>query len=168
MKKKLINSQLTNIKTYLMYREEMLTLAENVFKFKKKKIENDMLRAIIIMNNAFKSGKSTIQAVEIASEKLSKPISSEFKRMHQEMISLQCQKMRKIRKVHQYIFAKEKVYPIFQDVGIKVIFYLLQDKNNIDKTYREIQENTGVALGTVKNVIDELVARNFILVTDKG
>ena len=54
-------------------------------KFKKKKIENDMLRAIIIMNNAFKSGKSTIQAIEIASLKLSKPISSEFKRMHQEM-----------------------------------------------------------------------------------
>lgn len=56
-----------------------------VNKFKKKKIEDDMLRAIIIMNNAFKSGKSTIQAVEIASQKLSKPISSEFKRMHQEM-----------------------------------------------------------------------------------
>lgn len=54
-------------------------------KFKKKQIENDMLRAIIIMNNAFKSGKSTIQAVEIASEKLPKPISLEFKRMHQEM-----------------------------------------------------------------------------------
>ena len=33
MKKKLINSQLTNMKTYLMYRSEMLTLAENVFKF---------------------------------------------------------------------------------------------------------------------------------------
>ena len=44
-----------------------------------------MLRAIIIMNNAFKYGKSTIQAVEIASKKLSKPISLEFKRMHQEM-----------------------------------------------------------------------------------
>lgn len=44
----------------------------------------------------------------------------------------------------------------------------LQDKNNINKAYREIQENTGVALGTVKNVIDELVTRNFILVTDKG
>lgn len=54
-------------------------------KLKKKQIENDMLRAIIIMNNAFKSGKSTIQAVEIASKKLSKPISLEFKRMHQEM-----------------------------------------------------------------------------------
>lgn len=54
-------------------------------RFKKKKIENDMLRAIIIMNNAFKSGNSTIQAVEIAGQKLSKPISSEFKRMYQEM-----------------------------------------------------------------------------------
>ena len=66
------------------------------------------------------------------------------------------------------VFANEKVYPIFQDAGIKVIFYLLQDKNNVNKAYREIQKNTGVALGTVKNVIDELVARNFILVTDKG
>ena len=66
------------------------------------------------------------------------------------------------------VFANEKVYPIFQDAGIKVIFYLLQDKNNVNKPYREIQENTGVALGTVKNVIDELVARSFILVTDKG
>lgn len=54
-------------------------------KFKKKKIENDMLSAIIIMNNAFKSGKSTVQALEIASEKLPKPISLEFKKMHQEM-----------------------------------------------------------------------------------
>lgn len=34
MRKKLINSQLTNMKTYLMYREEMLALAENVFEFK--------------------------------------------------------------------------------------------------------------------------------------
>ena len=62
---------------------DLVLIVVNIFK--KKKIENDMLRAIIIMNNAFKSGKSTIQAVEIASLKLSKPISSEFKRMHQEM-----------------------------------------------------------------------------------
>ena len=66
------------------------------------------------------------------------------------------------------VFANEKAYPVFQDAGIKVIFYILQAKNNVNKAYREIQEYTGVALGTVKNVIDELVARNFILVTDKG
>ncbi len=51
----------------------------------KKKIENDMLRAIIIMNNAFKSGKSTVQAVEIASKKLPKPIGLEFKKIYEEM-----------------------------------------------------------------------------------
>jgi len=51
----------------------------------KKKIENDILRAIIIMNNAFKSGKSTIQAVEVASKKLPKPIGYEFKKMYDEM-----------------------------------------------------------------------------------
>lgn len=54
-------------------------------KINKKKIENDILRAIIIMNNAFKSGKSTIQAVEIASKKLPKPIGLEFKKIYEEM-----------------------------------------------------------------------------------
>ena len=59
-----------------------LIIARNM---NKKKIENDILRAIIIMNNAFKSGKSTIQAVEIASKKLPKPISYEFKKIYDEM-----------------------------------------------------------------------------------
>lgn len=34
MEKKSINSQLTNFKTYDMYKRQMLTLAENVFEFK--------------------------------------------------------------------------------------------------------------------------------------
>ncbi len=51
----------------------------------KKKIEDEMLRAIIVMNNAFKSGKSTIQAVEIASKKLPKPIGYEFQKIYEEM-----------------------------------------------------------------------------------
>ena len=59
-----------------------LIIARNM---NKKKIENDILRAIIIMNNAFKSGKSTIQAVEIASKKLPKPIGLEFKKIYDEM-----------------------------------------------------------------------------------
>lgn len=62
---------------------DIILLIVNIFK--KKRIENDMLQAIIIMNNAFKSGKSTIQAVEIASQKLPKPINLEFKRIHQEL-----------------------------------------------------------------------------------
>lgn len=34
MDKRLVNSQLTNMKTYLMYKREMVALAENVFEFK--------------------------------------------------------------------------------------------------------------------------------------
>lgn len=50
-----------------------------------KKIQNDMLRAVMIMNNAFKSGKSTIQAVYIASRELPYPINYEFKKIYQDM-----------------------------------------------------------------------------------
>jgi len=50
-----------------------------------KQIENQMLRAIIIMNNAFKSGKSTLQAVEIAARELDEPISHEFEKMYKDM-----------------------------------------------------------------------------------
>ena len=60
---------------YLMYRS----------KIRIKKIENEMLRAIIIMNNAFKAGKSTMQAVYIASEELPEPISDEFKKIYQDL-----------------------------------------------------------------------------------
>ena len=55
-------------------------------KRRKNKIKNDMLRAVIIMNNAFKAGKSVLQAVEIASNDLPKPISIEFKRIYQDLI----------------------------------------------------------------------------------
>lgn len=59
------------------------------FKFydyiKKKQIEQDLLNAIIIMNNAFRSGRSTMQAIEIVAHELKGPISQEFKKMHLEI-----------------------------------------------------------------------------------
>ena len=54
-------------------------------KMKKKKIKNEMLRAVILMNNSFKAGKSILQSVLIVSEKLPNPISQEFKRIYQDM-----------------------------------------------------------------------------------
>ena len=59
--------------------------------------------------------------------------------------------------------ATEKPYPVFQEAGLKVIFYLLQDPLNANKPYREIQNATGVSLGGIKNIIEMLVERNFIL-----
>lgn len=50
-----------------------------------KLISNELLRSIIIMNNAFKSGKSTLQALKIAADELPEPISDEFKKMYLDM-----------------------------------------------------------------------------------
>ena len=53
---------------------------------KRKKIKNDMLRAVILLNNSFKAGKSILQSVLIASQELPKPISQEFGRIYQDMV----------------------------------------------------------------------------------
>lgn len=63
-------------------------------------------------------------------------------------------------------FMTEKPYPVFQEAGLKIIFYLLQDIVNAGKPYREIQIATGVSLGAIKNVFNVLVERNFILLTN--
>lgn len=53
-------------------------------------------------------------------------------------------------------------YPVFRGKGLPVIFYFLLDRNNINKPYRNIAEATGVAIGTVKNVIDGLITLNLL------
>lgn len=57
------------------------------FKYKnyRKKLENDLLQAIIIMNNAFKSGRSITQAIDLVSKELQGPIAEEFKKIHLEL-----------------------------------------------------------------------------------
>lgn len=50
-----------------------------------KKIERDLLNAIVILNNAFKSGRSTMQAIEIVKDELDGPIKVEFEKMHTEI-----------------------------------------------------------------------------------
>lgn len=61
-----------------------------------------------------------------------------------------------------------KTYPVFQDAGLKVVFYLLQNADNVKKPYREIKEQIGVSLGSVKNVLDELARRGFVCDTKNG
>ena len=51
----------------------------------KKKIENDLLDAITVMNNAFKSGRSIIQAIDLVALELDGPISKEFKKISMEL-----------------------------------------------------------------------------------
>ena len=51
-------------------------------KYRKSQIDKDMLKAIIIMNNAFKSGLSIMQAIYMVSTELDGPISEEFRKMY--------------------------------------------------------------------------------------
>lgn len=55
------------------------------YKVYRAKLENDMLQAIIIMNNAFKSGRSITQAIDLVSTELEGPIAEEFKKMSLEL-----------------------------------------------------------------------------------
>ena len=57
------------------------------FKYRnyRKTLENDLLQAIIIMNNAFKSGRSITQAINLVSKELKGPIAEEFKKMNLEL-----------------------------------------------------------------------------------
>jgi len=45
-------------------------------------LENDLEKAIIIMNNAFKSGRSIMQAIELVSTEVEGQIGEEFKKMY--------------------------------------------------------------------------------------
>jgi len=68
-----------------------------------------------------------------------------------------------VNKGEKNTWKAEKPYPAFHEAGLKVIFFLLQNPLNANKPYREIQNETGVSLGAIKNVLDELIKRNFIL-----
>lgn len=65
-------------------------LAPNIYyiiKYKqyRNRLENDLLQAIIVMNNSFKSGRSITQAIEIVTKELDGPIADEFKLMHMQL-----------------------------------------------------------------------------------
>lgn len=51
----------------------------------KKRIDDDISEAIIMMNNAFKTGHSIVQAVKIVSTELDGPIGIQFKKIHDDI-----------------------------------------------------------------------------------
>lgn len=55
------------------------------YHFYRKNVENDLLQAIIVMKNAFKSGNSLAQTIDIVAEELEGDIALEFKRMKFEL-----------------------------------------------------------------------------------
>ena len=58
-------------------------------------------------------------------------------------------------------------YPLFREAGLKVIFYLLQSLERFSEPFRTIRDGSGVSIGTVKNIMDELASRGYILITQE-
>lgn len=54
----------------------------------------------------------------------------------------------------------------FNEAGLKLISYFLSDEGNVAKSYREISSVTGLSLGTIKNVIEDLKNNKFIFKAD--
>ena len=92
------------------------------FQYKKRRkiIENDLLSAIIIMNNAFKSGLNIMQAVDVVKNELSGPIQDEFKRISIDI---------------EYGLTLETVFERFYNrVRIEDIKYITSSLSLINKT----------------------------------
>lgn len=69
--------------------------------------------------------------------------------------------------VGQKVHKKEKTNQAkaFQEAGIKIIFNLLNNPENLQLSYREFAELADVSIGSVSNVMNELEEQNFILKT---
>ncbi len=66
--------------------------------------------------------------------------------------------------------AEDEIKPIKQlgEAGISLVMYLLMDKENVRKSYREIQAATVISLGTIKKTFGILKAKHFLLETENG
>lgn len=55
----------------------------------------------------------------------------------------------------------------FTKTGLKAVFHLLNDPDAIGRTYRQLAEETQMALGNIKYIIDGLEEAGFIIPLDK-
>lgn len=80
-----------------------------------------------------------------------------FIKYHDLILYIAGQKVHKKEKTNQ---AKA-----FQEAGIKIIFNLLNNPDNLQLSYRELAELADVSIGSVSNVMNELEEQNFVLRT---
>lgn len=55
----------------------------------------------------------------------------------------------------------------FTKTGLKVLFYLLQNRENINLTQREIAKNTEVALGNIPLIVKGLQESGYLIPLNK-
>jgi len=55
-----------------------------------------------------------------------------------------------------------------QKTEIKLIYYLLQNKGNVNKSYRELSTMTGISLGSIQGAMAQLQSSGYIVDTLEG
>lgn len=61
---------------------------------------------------------------------------------------------------------KEIAGVAFNEAGLKLISFFLTEIDNVSMPYRDISKETGISLGTINNVIEDLKNRKFIFMAD--
>jgi hypothetical protein len=70
------------------------------------------------------------------------------------------------QKVHRNM-QKTNQTKVFQEAGIKLLFHLLSNLENLQLSYRELAELAGISIGSVSNIVSELENQHYILKTKK-
>lgn len=103
----------------------------DIFLISKKKIiqkrmENDLLKAITIMNNSFRSGRSIIQTIKIVCQEIDGPLQEEFEKMYHDL---------------EYGLEIETVFERFNNrVNLKDVKYITTSLTILNKTGGNIIE----------------------------
>ena len=117
------NSAITFIKIFVafmlgFYSLDILLLSRG--KIVLHQMKNDLLKAITIMNNSFKSGRSIVQTTKIVSDEIDGPLKEEFKKMYDDL---------------QYGLEIEAVFERFNArVNLKEVKYITTSLTILNKT----------------------------------
>ncbi|WP_010136524.1 type IV toxin-antitoxin system AbiEi family antitoxin [Ochrovirga pacifica] len=136
----------------------------------KADIRNSNFGMILGAVNELRS--NTSKPVVVVAKYISKSIMNEFRERNINYIDVSGNAFISYRSIFVFIDGqkrktteKKNQSRAFQETGIKIIFYLLNNQDFLMKSYREIAEETGVSIGSVSNVMKELEELNFIVKT---
>ena len=82
------NGELSFIKIFIAFTLGFFSLDIMLLsrgKYVEHQMKNDLLKAITIMNNSFKSGRSIVQTIKIVSDEIDGPLKAEFKKMYEDL-----------------------------------------------------------------------------------
>lgn len=102
-------------------------------------------------------------------------IAAEFQNMNINYIDTAGNTFLKVDELFIFISGQKKQKTLkinqsraFQEAGIKLIFSLLKDPENLQLSYRELAKITGIAIGSISSILNELTELSFILrISDK-